>query len=322
MWPNYAFHVPAQKKLRYLVHTDCKNEADDQFTLAHILMTDKLDVRGIIAGHFDEANYGRCPEHQTAQASLDEIHKILDLMDLAGKFPVLKGAETGIADEQTPIVTEAARFIVEEAMRDDPRPLYIGMQGAITDLACAILMEPRICERMTCIWIGGADYPEGGFEFNLMSDINAANVVFSSSMPLWQVPIGTYKQFAVSLAELQSRVLPYGSIGRYLFSQMAELNDSLASQPDWPHGETWCLGDEGVICALLEDRERRGGYTEIPAPRIGSDMRYLPGDPGRKIRVYRTMDVRLDLEDLYAKLRINFPENKQESAGGKHGFII
>ena len=50
MWPNYAFHVPDQKKIRYIVHTDAKNEADDQFTLAHILMTDKLDVRGIIAG--------------------------------------------------------------------------------------------------------------------------------------------------------------------------------------------------------------------------------------------------------------------------------
>ena len=24
MWPNYAFHVPEQKKLRYIVHTDCK----------------------------------------------------------------------------------------------------------------------------------------------------------------------------------------------------------------------------------------------------------------------------------------------------------
>ncbi len=78
--------------------------------------------------------------------------------------------------------------------------------------------------------------------------------------------------------------------------------------PFWPHGETWCLGDEGVICALLEDRERVGGYREIEAPRIGRDMRYLPGDSGRLIRVYHTMDVRMDLEDLYAKLQINFPE--------------
>ena len=56
------------------------------------------------------------------------------------------------------------------------------------------------------------------------------------------------------------------------------------------------------------DRERRGGYTEIPAPRIGEDMRYLPGDPGRKIRVYHMMDARMDLEDLYARLQINYPE--------------
>ena len=141
-----------------------------------------------------------------------------------------------------------------------------------------------------------------------MSDVAAANVVFSSSMPLWQVPTGTYKQFAVSLSELQLRVRPCGKIGRYLFEQMAALNDSLAGMPAWPHGETWCLGDEGVVCALLEDRERTGGYRLLPAPRIGADMRYLPGEPGRMIRVYHTMDVRLDLEDLYAKLRINYPE--------------
>ncbi len=308
MWPKYAFHVPEQKKFRYIVHTDCKNEADDQFTLAHILMTDKLDVRGIIAGHFDVSSQIRFPGHQSAKASLDEVNKVLDLMGLSGQYPVFKGAETAIPDEQTPIVTEAARFIVEEAMREDPRPLYIGMQGAITDLACAILMEPRICERMTCIWIGGGDYPEGGQEFNLLNDINAANVVFSSSMPLWQVPMGAYKQFAISLAELQLRVRPWGKIGRYLFEQMVDLNTMLANVPSWPHGETWCLGDEGVVCALLEDRERCNGYTKIEAPRFGSDMRYLPGTSGRKIRVYHTMDVRLDLEDLYAKLQINFGE--------------
>ena len=70
-----------------------------------------------------------------------------------------------------------------------------------------------------------------------------------------------------------------------------------------------CGGVSGVECAIRtgdEDRRGRGGYTEIPAPRIGADMHYLPGDPARKIRVYHTMDVRLDLEDLYAKLQINF----------------
>lgn len=306
MWPNYLFRVPEQKRFRYIVHTDCKNEADDQFTLAHILMTDKLDVRGIIAGHFDHENHGRYPEKGTAKASYDEIQKILSLMGLTGKYPVYLGAEEAVPDVSVPIVTDAARFIVEEAMRDDPRPLFIGMQGAITDLACAILMEPRICERMTCIWIGGASYPEGGEEFNLLNDINAAETVFASSMPLWQIPNDTYKQFTVSLAELQWKVRPCGEIGRYLFEQMVELNHLLADLPQWPHGETWCLGDEGVICALLEDRERTCGYTIRPAPRIGSDMRYYPDALRRSIRIYHSMDVRMDLEDLFAKLKINY----------------
>ncbi len=307
MWPNYKFHVPEQKKLRYICHTDAKNEADDQFTIAHILMTDKLDVKGIIAGHFDKRR--ETPfKGQTAKASYDEIVKILDLMHLEGQYPVLMGANTGLADEKTPIVSDGARFIVEEAMKDDPRPLFIGMQGAITDLASAILMEPRICERMTCIWIGGGAYPEGGQEFNLEQDITAANVVFRSKMPLWQVTKTGYKQFTTSLAELQVRVEPYGKIGKYLFDQMVELNDICADHMQWPHGETWSLGDEGCIAVLLEEKGQTDIYTERPAPDIDpADMHYIDNPANRGIRVYHRLNARLDLEDLYAKLMINFP---------------
>ena len=81
--------------------------------------------------------------------------------------------------------SDGARAIIDEAMRDDPRPLYILLQGAVTDLASAILMEPRICGRMTAVWVGGGDYPEGGDEFNLWNDINGANVLFQSEMPIW-----------------------------------------------------------------------------------------------------------------------------------------
>ena len=51
MW-NYEYVVPENKKVRMIVHTDCKNEADDQFALAHHLMTPRFDLKGIVAGHF------------------------------------------------------------------------------------------------------------------------------------------------------------------------------------------------------------------------------------------------------------------------------
>ena len=47
MW-NYAYTVPENKKVRVIVHTDCKNEADDQYAVAHHLMTPRFDVKALL----------------------------------------------------------------------------------------------------------------------------------------------------------------------------------------------------------------------------------------------------------------------------------
>ncbi len=105
---DYDFQVPESRKLRYIVHTDCKNEADDQYTLAHILMTPKLDVRGIVACHFAAKNSPDIAPDQTMQASYDEILKIMDLMHVSGEKPVFKGGATFMPDEETPADPAAA----------------------------------------------------------------------------------------------------------------------------------------------------------------------------------------------------------------------
>ncbi|MDE7333865.1 MAG: nucleoside hydrolase [Lachnospiraceae bacterium] len=309
MW-KYEYTVPENKKIRLIVHTDCKNEADDQFALAHHLMTPRFDVKGIVAGHFckNPQDYGK---EETAKASYDEVLKILKLMELEGRYPVWTGAEAGMEDEQTPMDSDGARFIIEEAMKEDTRPLYIACQGALTDVASALLIRPEIAEKMTVIWIGGGDYPKGGFEFNLVMDIHAANVVFCSKVPLWQIPISLYKNLAVSLAELQLKVRPCGKIGEYLFRQMVMYNEKASGLGwVWPHGEIWGLGDQGTIAVLMEELEKVS-YDLIAAPRILEDMTYLHGQDNREIRVYQSLDVRLTLEDFFAKLAINFGNNNR-----------
>ncbi len=302
---KYLFQVPENKRVRVIVHTDCKNEADDQFALAHHLMTPSFDVRGVVAGHFDGASYGYGPGN-TEKASYDEILKVMDLMGLSGQYPVLHGAPGAMPDPAAPIPSEGAEFIIREAMREDERPLYIACQGAITDVASALLLRPEIAERMTVIWAGGGDYPKGGFEFNLSMDIAAANAVFSSQVPVWQVTMGLYKQFAVSLAELQSRVCPCGAIGKYLFENLLAVNEKMSrlGMP-WPHGELWGLGDQGTLAVLMEERERVS-YDMIQAPTVLPDMIYSFDGHNRPIRVYRTVDSRLVIEDFFAKLAINF----------------
>lgn len=304
MW-NYEYTVPENKKVRVIVHTDCKNEADDQYAVAHHLMTPRFDVKGLVAGHFwkNPQQYG---ELGTAQASYDEIIKVMDLMGLKDRYPVKLGAPRGLEDEKTPIDSEGARLIIEEGMKDDKRPLYIACQGAVTDVASALLMKPEIADRMTVIWIGGGDYPKGGFEFNLMMDIHAVNVIFSSKVPVWQIPMSLYKVMAVSLAELQLKVRPCGEIGKYLFEQMVDFNH-VAAKYDmaWPHGEIWGLGDQGTVAVLMEELEKVS-YDLLPAPRIAEDMTYIHGQNNREIRVYNYLDARLTLEDFFAKLQLNF----------------
>ena len=304
MW-NYEYTVPENKKVRVIIHTDCKNEADDQYAVVHHLMTPRFDVKGLVAGHFwkNPQQYG---ELGTALASYYEIIKVMDLMGVKDQYPVKIGAPRGLEDEKTPIDSEGARLIIEEAMKDDKRPLYIACQGAVTDVASALLMKPEIADRMTVIWIGGGDYPKGGFEFNLMMDIHAVNVIFSSEVPVWQIPMSLYKVMAVSLAELQLKVRPCGEIGKYLFEQMVAFNQKAAKyNMDWPHGEIWGLGDQGTVAVLMEELEKVS-YDLVPAPRIAEDMTYIHGQNNREIRVYNYLDARLTLEDFFAKLALNF----------------
>lgn len=307
---NYLFQVPENKKVRVIVHADAKNEADDQFAIAHHLMTPREIVTGIIGGHFEKnpRQYPQMyPDGETARASVVEIEKVVDLMGLTGQVKIAQGAPHSMPDEKTLVPSDGAQMIIDEALKDDPHELYVVCQGAVTDVASAILMCPEIQDRMTVVWIGGGMYPMGGQEFNLLMDINAANVLFCSRVPLWQVPMNVYKHPAVSLAELQVNVAPYGKIGRYLVQQMIDFNNEFTKFQRWPHGESWGLGDQATVTVLLEEYERYN-WDWVPAPRVDSrSMNYIHNQNNRPIRVYHTIDARLTLADFYAKLKINFP---------------
>lgn len=63
-----------------------------------------------------------------------------------------------IPDMQTPVDSEGAQLIIREAMKNDPRPLYSTFLGPLTDMASALLIEPRIADRCTVIWIGEQEH--------------------------------------------------------------------------------------------------------------------------------------------------------------------
>lgn len=296
VYNNYHFRIPEGKMVRLIVNTDAKNEADDQYAIVHALLSPKFDNRGIIAAHF-----GNEKSPHSMEDSYDEVLKMLDLMDFPRDL-AYKGADRRLPDEKTPVESQGARLIIEEAMKESDMPLYVIFLGPLTDMASAYLMEPRIAGRLTCIWIGGGKYPEGGYEYNLNNDIRSARVVMNSDMPVWQIPRNVYSQVIVSLAELEYKVRPCGELGRYLFEQLEEHGHTSFARATTRTGEYWCLGDSPAVGVLLF--AHMFDYDWVQAPLITDNMTYAKNSQNRPIRVYNRVDHRFILEDFYAKLAL------------------
>lgn len=290
------YTVQECKKLRVIVDSDAACEADDQFAIAHALMTPRFIVKGIIAEQFFSDG-----GEESVEKSVREIEKIMHLMNIEG-IPVLRGAPLPLASEDDLPASEAADFIISEALREDGRPLYVLCQGAVTNVAIALRKCPSIAGRMICIWIGGGFYPKGGWEFNLLNDYHAANILFKSQLELWQVPMECYTTMQLGYAELQSKVMPCGEIGKYLFEQMV----ALGMEKDWIMGESWSLGDSPAVGLALNPG--CGRYIERPAPVVDEQGHYIDCDENRTIRVYTRVDSRYILEDFFAKLAILYGE--------------
>lgn len=304
------YEVPANKKIKVIDDTDAYCEGDDQYCIAHLLMTEKIDILGFTAVHFDTLLLdSKTGGDDSMQQSYDEICNILELMGVRDQYKVYHGVVSGLVDEKTPEGSEAGQFIASEALKmPEGEKLVVLSQGALSNVADALLMHPEIEDKMMVIWIGGGAYPEGSWEFNQNGDVNATNVVMDSNVELWQVPCNVYSMMKVSFMELHEKVAPYGKIGKYLYENLLRVNKKLCGIPlsggmaSYPGGENWQLGDSPVVGLLMTDHCY--DYDVVGAPRVDKKGNYLlrPGNP-RKIRVYNYVDHRMILEDFFSKIK-------------------
>ena len=288
------FNIPDEKKVRVILDTDAKNEVDDQFAIVQAILSESMDLKTLVAAHF-----GTGKSEHSMKDSDDEIQKLLDLMHMNGQVNVVCGGERAMSSEDDLVESEGARFIVEEAMKDDDRPLYVAFLGPLTDMAAALKMEPRIAKKnLTVIWIGGRDWPIGGWEYNLSNDVAAANYVFKSDVQLWQVPRNVYRMMPVSFAEMYDKVYPCGEVGKYLVENVIAFNNEANDRPI----EYRCLGDSPAVGIIMFND--CGEWDYKPAPSFDEKMNYVHEGKYRPIKVYKNIDKRFILDDLYAKLKL------------------
>lgn len=88
----------------------------------------------------------------------------------------------------------AVDFIVETLMNHAPGDVTLCTLGPLTNVALALVREPRIAERVREIVMMGGGFFEGGnitpaAEFNIYVDPHAADVVFRSKIPIVMMPL-------------------------------------------------------------------------------------------------------------------------------------
>lgn len=285
-----------------VLDTDAYNEIDDQFAIGYLLRSgETCTVRGICAAPF--LNNRSVSAEDGMKKSYDEI---LKLLTLAGREDLKERVYTGsthfLADEKTPTESDAAAFMAALADEYSPeRPLYIVAIGAITNVASAILKNPRMTENCVVVWLGGhgTHMPYAASEFNMQQDIAAARIVFGCGVPLVQLPcFGVVDRFATSRYELEHWLKGKNALCDYLLENTVTEAESYAAEKPW----TRVIWDVTAVAWLLNRDSRFMQSRLIPAPVPEYDKRYAADAYGHFIRYVSSIDRDALFEDLFKKL--------------------
>ncbi len=153
--------------------------------------------------------------------SYNEIIKIFNLLDKDPSGLVFHGSQSYLESVDKPIESESAQRIIELALKDSDRPLYVSGIGCVTNLASALLMEPSIIKNVVFLWTSGFPIHSkqaNTWSLNLNQDVIASKILFESGVPLVYLPgfqVGSH--LTLSLNDMEKWMKGRGKIGDYLY---------------------------------------------------------------------------------------------------------
>lgn len=294
--------MPPTGPVDVILDTDAYNEIDDQFAIAYLLNCgEKLNIKGFCAAPFFNSHSSSPADGM--ERSYQEVLKILELAQRQALCKsVYRGSEIYMPDEKTPVESEAADFMAAAADAYSPeKPLYIVAIGAITNVASAILKNPRMVENTVIIWLGGRGIhmPSGVREFNMRQDIAAARVVMGCGVPFVQLPCaGVVDHFATTGPELNYWLRDKNPLADYLARNTIREAESYALGKPWSR----VIWDVTAVAWLMNEDNRFMQDRLCPSPIPEYDGHYAI-DPTRHFIKY-VYEIHRDalFEDLFRRV--------------------
>ena len=289
---------PAKDKvLQVVIDTDTYNEVDDQFAVAYALLSpERMKVQAIYAAPF--LNKRSKSSGHGMELSYQEILNILDVMQIPSSGWVFKGSEQTVTEKGGAVDSPAARDLIERAMSIslDDDPLYVIAIGAISNVASAMMLEPKIRERISVVWMGAnARYWKNAKEFNCCGDIMATRYLFDCGVPLTVVPaMASSSHMLTTIYDLE-----YYLKGKSALCDL--LVDRFRNYTDDHYGWSKEIWDVAAIAYLIDPDWHE---TElVPSPAITDHYKWEPEDHSRhRIRMSNFLNRNAIFRDMYQKL--------------------
>ena len=259
---------------RIIIDTDPGQ--DDAVAILLALGSDELDIAGItaVAGNvplkLTEKNArkicelaGRPDVKVFAGAIRPLVRELVTAEEVHGK--------TGLNGPQLPEPAMkleeqyAVDFIVETLMREESGTLTLCALGPLTNIALALIREPRIAPRIREIVLMGGGFFEGGnvtpaAEFNIYVDPQAADVVLRSGIPLVVMPLDvTHKALTTA-----RRVKTFRDLGTRVGRATADMLEFFERFDEEKYGtDGGPLHDPCVIAYLLKPELFKGRRCNV-----------------------------------------------------------
>lgn len=184
----------------------------------------------------------------------------------------LNGPE--LPDPQMPLQKQyAVDFIVETLMQRESASVTLCALGPLTNIALALMREPKIAPRIKQIVLMGGGFFEGGnvtptAEFNIYVDPHAADVVLKSGVPIVMMPLDcTHK--ALTTAKRTAAFRKLGTRVGVAIADMLEFFERFDEQKYGTDGGP--LHDPCVIAWLLKPELFAGRHCNVTVE-TGSEL--------------------------------------------------
>lgn len=282
LYPLKSFITTTQatQPIRVIIDADTANEIDDLYAIAWALLEPRLNVIGLTSAQWHT-------NPRTPNDSVGESQRLNEeILELMGKttIPVPQGSNFPMVNEQRPQPSEAAKFIIEQALATPKgKKLSIVILGPCTNIASAILIAPEIIPKLSVNYLGFWYNVETNTwnkrEFNTNNDPNSVNVLLNTSNLEFRVMTATTSQYLVfEKTKMDTLLKNRGGIGDYLIDRW-ESYDRFWQASD-KEKTKWTMWDVAILEALA--------YPEL----VEEKEVITPHDNlNRPIKVYTKIDV-------------------------------